>query len=112
MKYSDLKNVWSDEFMKLLNFFDSDLTIVRKKEDVRNRLLTVYGKTKGNNLYSFYSSIMLDGIREVKNNTARRTFYRNIKLLKEANVDLSQKYKLTIENETINFNPFEWKEVS
>lgn len=112
VKYSDLKNVWSDEFMKLLNFFDSDLTIVRKKEDVRNRLLTVYGKTKGNNLYSFYSSIMLDGIREVKNNTARRTFYRNIKLLKEANVDLSQKYKLTIENETINFNPFEWKEVS
>lgn len=111
VKYDDLKSVWSDEFMKLLNFFDSELTIVRNKEDIRNRLLTVYGKVKGNNLYSFYSSIILDGIREVKKNTSKSTFYRNIKLLKDVNIDLSQKYKLTIERDIIDFNPFEWKEV-
>lgn len=111
VKYNDLKSVWSDEFMKLLNFFDSELTIVRNKEDIRNRLLTVYGKVKGNNLYSFYSSIILDGIREVKKNTSKPTFYRNIKLLKDVNIDLSQKYKLTIERDIIDFNPFEWKEV-
>lgn len=112
VRYKDLKDVWSDEFMKLLNFFESELTIVKNKEDIRNRLLTVYGKIKGNNLYSFYSSIMLDGIREVKKNTSRPTYYRNIKLLKDVNIDLSQKYKLTTEREIIDFNPFEWKEVS
>lgn len=112
VKYIDLKNVWSDEFMKLLNFFESELTIVKNKEDVRNRLLTVYGKIKGNNLYTFYSSIMLDGLREVKKNTTKATYYRNIKLLKSVNIDLSQKYKLTIERDIIDFNPFEWKEVS
>lgn len=112
VRYNDLKNIWSEEFMKLLNFFESELTIVKNKEDVRNRLLTVYGKVKGNNLYTFYSSIMLDGIREVKKNTSKTAYYRNIKLLKEANIDLSQKYKLTIERDIIDFNPFEWKEVS
>ncbi len=98
--------------MRLLNFFESELTIVKNKEDIRNRLLTLYGKVKGNNLYSFYSSIMLDGLREVKNNTSKSTYYRNIKLLKSANIDLSQKYKLTVERDIIDFNPFEWKEVS
>jgi len=112
IKYNDLKNVWSDEFMKLLNFFESELTIVKNKEDIRNRLLTVYGKSKGNVLYSFYSSIMLDGLREVKKNTPKTTYYRNLKLLKSVNIDLSQKYKLTIERDIIDFNPFEWKEVS
>mgnify|MGYP004656281743 CR=1 FL=1 len=109
--YKDLRKVWSDEFMKILNMFESDLTIVKNKEDIKRRLFTCYSKVKANNLYNFYSAIMLDGIREIKKNTSKTAFYRNMQLLKSVNIDLSQKYKLTIDNDIVDFNPFEWKEV-
>ena len=111
VKYDDLKNVWSDEFMKLLKYFDSDLTVVKSKDEIRDRLIFVYGNTKGNNLYSFYSSIMLDGYNQVKKNNSRVSFWRKVNDLKSVNVDFSQKYKLDLENEIVDFNPFEWKEV-
>ncbi len=113
VRYEDLKKVWCEEFMKLLNFYESDLTIVRTKEDIERRIYTEYAnnENKARLLYNFYTSIMLDGIKNVKSRTPARTYYRNIKLLKELNIDLSQRYKLTLENEIVNFNPFEWKEV-
>lgn len=111
VKYDDLRNVWSEEFMKLLKFFDSDLTIVRKKEAVKERLVFLYGKVKGDNLYSFYSRIILDGVEQVKKSTSKATFCRKIKELKNANIDLSQRYELNLENDIIDFNPFECKEV-
>ena len=99
--------------MKLLNFFESDLTIVRNKEDVERRIYTKYAnnENKARILYNFYSSIMLDGIDIVKARTPKPTYYRNIKLLKELNIDLSQRYTIKVEREVIDFNPFEWKEV-
>lgn len=109
--YDDLKKVWSDEFMRLLKFFESDLTIVKNKDDIRERLIFVYGKTKGNNLYSFYSSLMLDGLTQVKNNTSKTSYYRKIKELTDVNIDISQRYKLNLDNDIVDFNPFEWKEV-
>ena len=109
--YKDLRKVWSDEFMKILNMFESDLTIVKNKEDIKRRIYTCYKERKANILYNFYCSIMLDGIREVKKSISNRTYYRYIKDLKSINVDLSQKYKLTIDNDIVDFNPFEWKEV-
>ena len=114
VSYKDLKNVWSDEFMKLLKFFESDLTIVKNKEDIENRIYTVFADNvnKSNILYNFYISIMVDGLKNVKDRTSKTTYYRNIKLLKELNIDFSQRYKLTLENDSIDFNPFEWKEVS
>ena len=111
VRYEDLKEVWKCEFMRLLSFFESDLTIVRNKEDIKRRLYTVYGDRKGNILYTFYSSIVLDGLKEVKNSVPKTTYYRNIKELKACNIDLSQKYTLSAENDTIDFNPFTWKEV-
>lgn len=111
VNYEDLKNVWREEFMKLLKFFENDLTIVKNKDDIRDRLIFVYGQTKGNNLYAFYSSLMLDGRSQVKKNTSKTAYYRKIKDLVSVNIDISQKYKLTLENEIIDFNPFEWKEV-
>lgn len=111
VNYDDLRNIWSDEFMKLLKFFESDLTIVKNKDDIRNRLIFVYGNTKGNNLYAFYSSLMLDGITEVRKNISKASYYRKIKDLTSVNIDISQKYKLNLENDIIDFNPFEWKEV-
>ena len=111
VNYEDLRNVWSEEFMRLLKFFESDLTIVKNKDDIRNRLIFVFGNTKGNNLYAFYSSLMLDGYTEVKKNTSKTAFYRKIKDLTSVNIDISQKYKLNLENDIVDFNPFEWKEV-
>lgn len=111
INYKDLRKVWSDEFMKILNMFESDLTIVKNKEDIKRRIYTCYKERKANILYNFYCSIMLDGIREVKKSIPNRTYYRYIKDLKSINVDLSQKYKLTIDNDIVDFNPFEWKEV-
>ena len=54
---------------------------------------------------------MVDGLRIVKARTSHNVYYKNIRDLKSANVDLSQRYKLTLENDIIDFNPFEWKEV-
>ena len=111
--YGELKKVWSEEFMKLLNFFESDLTVVRTKENIERRIYTKYAQNqnKARILYNFYISIMVDGLKTVKARTSRPTYYRNIKLLKELNIDFNQKYKLTLENEIVDFNPFEWKEV-
>ena len=36
INYNDLKNIWSDEFMKVLQFIKNDLEIVRGREDVYN----------------------------------------------------------------------------
>ncbi len=111
VKYDDLKNIWSDEFMKLLKMFENDLSIVRDKESIERRLNTCFTNTRARNLYNFYCSIMIDGDTNVKKRTSKTVYYKNIKDLKSANIDLSQKYKLTVENEIIDFNPFEWKEV-
>lgn len=112
VNYIDFKNIWSEEFMKLLKLYEPDLKIVKDKKDVEKRLFTIYSDVRARNLYTFYTSIMVDGISEVKKRTSKTSFYRNIKELKDANIDLSQKYKLTLENDNIiDFNPFEWKEV-
>jgi len=111
VNYKDLKSVWSEEFMKLLKLLESDLKIVRDKKEIEKRLYTMYSNVRARNLYNFYTSIMLDGMREVKARTSKTVYYKNIKDLKLANIDLSQKYKLTVENKIIDFNPFVWEEV-
>lgn len=113
VNYQDLKSVWSEEFMKLLKFFESDLTVVRKKDEIERRIYSAYSNNekKARLLYNFYTSIVLDGIDNVKNRTPSSTYYDNIKLLKKLNIDFNQRYKLVEENEIIDFNPFEWKEV-
>ena len=108
--YKDLKNVWSEEFMKLLKFYDSELTVIRDREKVKNRLYTFYGETKGKNLYDFFCSLIIDGIVVVKNNMAKPSYYRKTKLLKDVGIDFSQKLDIQ-ENSFIDFNPFTFEEV-
>ena len=111
INYDILKKVWCDEFMKFLKFIDNDLTIVRGREDVKNRLLTYFKPGKALRLYSFYCSIQLNGIDDVKKDFAESTYYRNINELKKLSIDFSQSYKIE-ENENIFwFNPFEFEEV-
>lgn len=109
--YSDLKNIWGKEFMKLIKLFENDLKIVKNREDVYKRLLTLYDNKKANILYNFYTSVKCDGLRQVKNRTTKSTYYRNLKELKGSGIDFSQSYDLHLEESNIYFNPFEYKEV-
>lgn len=109
--YEDLKKIWSDEFMKLIKFIKNDLKIVRGREEVQNRLNTLFKPSKANRLYNFYCAIQLNGENVVKENTSRYVFYRNIKDLKSAKIDFSQSYRVE-ETEIFYFNPFEFKEVA
>ena len=111
LNYNELRRIWSDEFMKLLKFYDCELKIVRDRFKVRERLYLLYSERKAKNLYSFYCSLIVDGVDLVKNQINYYSFYRNIKFLKEAGIDFSQKLDITSYNKFIDFNPFTFKEV-
>lgn len=111
VNYDILKNVWSDEFMKLLKFIKKDLEIVRGREEVLKRLQSIYKPRLVNVLYNFYCSIQLNGLADVKRFMSSTSFYRNLNYLKEARIDISQAYKIE-EVEYFSFNPFTYKEVA
>jgi len=111
LNYGILKNIWSDEFMKLLKFVKSDLEIVRNREDVKNRLFNLYKSSKANRLYNFYCAIQLNGLIDTKENTSSSVYYRNINDLKNAKIDFSQSYKIE-EIDLFYFNPFDFQEVA
>ena len=111
INYKDLKEIWKCEFMKLLKMFDNNLKIIRDKKEIEKRLYTLYTDRKASILYNFYLSIMVDGLRNVKSRTRKSTYYRNISELKKANIDFSQTYKIDLQKQIIEFNPFNYKEV-
>lgn len=111
IRYEELKNVWSDEFMKLLKLFENDMNIISDKKEIEKRLYTLHTQQKASILYNFYTAIMVDGLREVKKRTKKSTYYRNIAELKKANIDFSQTYKIDLEKNIVQFNPFQYKEV-
>lgn len=112
IKYEDLKKIWLGEFMKLLKFIDSDLKVVRDREEVYNRLKVMYKPVKARNLYNFFIAIKFDGIDTIKKRVSESTFYRNLYCLKECNIDISQKFEIQNYDNVVAFNPFTYKEVS
>ena len=88
-----------------------DLKIVRKKEDVRERLNSLYKPVRAKNLFNFYLLILIQGLQNIKKDTNRSMYYKNISDLKKAGVDFSQKFDVDMTDNTINFNPFESKEI-
>lgn len=110
VKYDDLKDIWSEEFMKIIKLVKNDLEVVRGREQVYERLNKIYKPSKANRLYNFYCAIQLNGENVVKKNSTRNIFYRNIVDLKSAGIDFSQIYKVQ-EEEMFYFNPFEYQEV-
>ena len=110
-KYEDFKKIWGDEFMKLLKLIDTDLKIVRGREEVKERLNCLYKPSKANRLFNFYCAIQLNGLIDVKESISKYSYYRNINDLKNAKIDFSQSYKVE-EIELFYFNPFECKEVA
>lgn len=111
VNYEILYKVWCDEFMKLLKFVENDLDIVRGREAVLERLKSLYRPRLVNVLFNFYCSIQLNGVKDVQKYLSESTYYRNIKFLKEAKIDISQSYKVE-ECEFYMFNPFTAKEVA
>ena len=108
--YKDLKNIWSEEFMKLLKFYDNELTVIRDREKVKDRLYGIYGETRGKNLYNFFCSLIVDGVLIVKKNMSKSSYYRQIKFLTDVGIDFSQKLDIE-DNNFIDFNPFTFVEV-
>lgn len=111
VNYENLKEVWCNEFMKLLKLVKNDLKIVRCREEVKERLNILYKPSKANRLYNFYCAIQLNGLIDIKENMSSSTYYRNVEDLKNAKVDFSQCYKIE-KCELFYFNPFEFKEVA
>lgn len=109
--YNTLKSVWGEEFMKLLKMFENDLYIVYKKEDIKERLYNLYSNRQASSLYNFYICLMADGYKDLKLRYPKNTFYRYIRSLKQAGIDLSQKYTLNLVENYIYFNPFLEEEV-
>lgn len=109
--YTDLKNIWRMEFEKFFKMVESDLKIVRNKEDVKNRLEKMFKKTRARNLYNFYLLIQVEGIQTIKKETNRSMYYKNISDLKIAKVDFSQKFTIDMEDNSVGFNPFECQEI-
>lgn len=96
--------------IKIANI-ESDLHIVRGREDVKKRLNTLYNKSKTSRLYNFYCAIQLNGLIDTKNSMSKSSYYRNIKELEISKIDFSQTYKI-VETNMYYFNPFEEKEVA
>lgn len=111
ISYNDLKQIWYDEFHKFYKILEKDLKIVRKKEDVRERLNSLYKSVRARNLFNFYLLILLQGLQYVKKDSNRSMYYKNISDLKKASVDFTQKLDVDMTDNTINFNPFEEKEI-
>lgn len=111
VSYEELKKIWSEEFMKLLKLFETDLNIISDKKAIEQRLYNMYKERKASVLYNFYLSIMVDGLKEVRKRTKKSTYYRNLGELKKANIDFSQTYKIDLKKEIVEFNPFQYKEV-
>lgn len=111
INYKDLKDIWSDEFMRLLKIYENDLKVVRSREEVEKRLYSLYGSVKGRRLYNFYLSLIIDGIDIVKVRTSKNVYYTNIRNLKSAGIDFSQKLNIDFDDNIIDFNPFFYDEV-
>lgn len=109
--YLDLKNIWHNEFKKFFKIIESDLKIVRNKDDVKFRLEKVYKKVRAKNLFNFYLLIQIQGLQTIKKETNRSMYYKNIADLKKAKVDFTQKFTITMEDNSIGFNPFESQEI-
>lgn len=109
--YNKLMEVWSDEFMKLLKLGEQDLNIITDRADVYQALINNYTQAKATVLYNFYLIVTCEGLQSAKNKYTKPTYYRNLKALKELNIDLTQKVDLDLVDNRIDFNPFNYEEV-
>lgn len=109
--YEDLKEIWKEEFQKFFKLIENDFSIIRNKEEVKRRLNSLFSPIRAKNLFDFYLLILLEGIQEIKRRTNKSTYYQNLAELRQANIDISQKFDVNMIDNRIEFNPFEAEEV-
>lgn len=111
VNYADLKKIWTQEFSKLLKLLNGDLKIIQDRASISNRLQNCFSKVRANNLYNFYILIETEGLQTVKKRTCKSVFYKNISDLRKVQIDFSQKFNVNMNDNRINFNPFESNEI-
>lgn len=74
------------EVRRLIREGDSDVKTVRKQKDVRDRLISFYDARKAGLLLGTWHQLVTLGEAETRKHIADRTWYRHIRLLKEAGV--------------------------
>lgn len=90
---------------------ETDLSIINNRSDIKTRIYENYSKRRAKTLYDFYLLIIMQGIQEIKRNTDKSSYYKNISDLKKIGVDFSQKLEVDLADNILQFNPFEEDEV-
>lgn len=111
VNYKDLKEIWKSEFQKFFKLIENDFSIIKNKEEVKIRLNNLYTPIRAKNLFNFYLLILVEGLQEIKRQTNKSTYYKNISDLKKANIDITQKFDVNMIDNRIEFNPFESEEI-
>lgn len=112
--YNELEKIWHNEFEKLLKIIDTQFNLIQNDDDVKNRLYQIFSHTRAKHLFDFYVIVQARGIKKVKFDTDKSTYYKNIADLKKCGIDLSQKLKrenYNFINKSLNFNPFKDKDI-
>lgn len=112
LNYDDLKKMWEAEFMKLLKMYKTPMKKITSHNQARDLLFSIFTRRKANTLFSFMLAYIIDK-ESVRDNMSKATYYRNIKELKMAGIDVSQSLDITVDfnNEIIDFDPFSAQEV-
>ena len=109
--YNDLKDIWKEEFQKFLKTVENDLNLIRNQDEVRYRLNCNFKKVRAKNLFEFYILIITRGISDVKENTDKSSYYKNLSDLRKCGIDFSQTLNINITRKYLDFNPFSSQEV-
>jgi II/X family phage/plasmid replication protein len=84
-----LEQIYKNEVSKLFREAKEELEVVKDIIGVKERLQMVYPGRKGNNMFSVWTRIQVEGEQEVKKSVGRRTWYRYKKDLAAAGVGLT-----------------------
>ncbi len=78
--------LYDQEVFKVLKVGKEGVKLVRKSDNVKKRLISMYGRELGNVLISTWSKLVIYGESEVREIMSKTTYYRHRKLLIEAGV--------------------------
>ena len=81
-----LERIHDGEVERLLREGKQSMETVRNTTAVMTRLQSVYGDTRGAQLYGFWSALCTLNENVVRANFSRATYFRNRKLLEDAGV--------------------------
>ena len=81
-----IERIFDEEVKKILKEGQSGMRVVRTRENVENRIYEVYGPRMGYQLLGTWSRLAIYDEDQVKRQMSNSTFYRHLKMLREAGV--------------------------